>query len=148
MSFELGTDGPGAIVAGIDGSRASLRAAAYAAGLARRQRAKLYLVYVRQTSGSASLTSAGGMLTAEIQRNQDQIEAELRDTVRQAAPDGLDFQVLARTGDPAHELSAVATEVRADEIVVGSSEAVSHRVIGSVGTRLIRARKWPVTVVP
>ena len=39
-SFELGTDGPAAIVVGIDGSTTSLRASAYAAGLARRQRAR------------------------------------------------------------------------------------------------------------
>ncbi|MGW2658903.1 universal stress protein, partial [Streptomyces sp. NPDC001478] len=41
--FERGTDGPKVIVAGIDGSESSMRAAAYAAGLARRQRAMLAL---------------------------------------------------------------------------------------------------------
>ena len=45
-SFELGTDGPSAIVVGIDGSATSMRAGAYAAGLARRQRARLVAVYV------------------------------------------------------------------------------------------------------
>ena len=45
-TFELGTDGPTAILAGIDGSTTSLRAGAYAAGLARRQRARLVAVYV------------------------------------------------------------------------------------------------------
>jgi nucleotide-binding universal stress UspA family protein len=48
--FELGTDGPSAIVVGIDGSATSLRASAYAAGLARRQRARLVAVYVGSTS--------------------------------------------------------------------------------------------------
>ena len=45
--FELGTDGPGAILAGVDGGEPSLRAAAYAAGLARRQRVPLVVVYAR-----------------------------------------------------------------------------------------------------
>jgi hypothetical protein len=35
--FEFGTDGPSLILVGVDGSRTSLRAAAYAGGLARRQ---------------------------------------------------------------------------------------------------------------
>ncbi|HEU4946748.1 MAG TPA: hypothetical protein VFT31_06325 [Kribbella sp.] len=35
--FELGTDGPRLVVVGVDGSRTSLRARAYAAGVARRQ---------------------------------------------------------------------------------------------------------------
>ncbi|SQA26881.1 UspA domain-containing protein [Streptomyces griseus] len=43
------------IVAGLDGSDSSMRAAAYAAGLARRQNAMLALVYVQpvMTAGAA-----------------------------------------------------------------------------------------------
>ncbi len=52
MGFELGTDGPGAIVVGVDGSPTSLRAAAYAAGLARRQHTKLIAVFVRSSPGT------------------------------------------------------------------------------------------------
>src|SRR5260370_7306931 len=44
--FELGTDGPSLILVGVDGSRTSLRAAAYAAGLARRPHARLLPLYV------------------------------------------------------------------------------------------------------
>ena len=45
--FELGTDGPLVIMAGIDGSDSSTRAAAYAAGLARRKGATLAMVYIQ-----------------------------------------------------------------------------------------------------
>jgi hypothetical protein len=44
--FEFGTDGPSLIVVGVDGSRTSLRAAAYAAGLARRQHSRLLVIVV------------------------------------------------------------------------------------------------------
>ena len=50
-AFELGTDGPKVILVGIDDSVTSLRAGAYAAGLARRQGARLVCVYVEQLSG-------------------------------------------------------------------------------------------------
>ncbi len=32
--------------------------------------------------------------------------------------------------------------------VVGASEQAGHRLIGSVASRLVRAGRWPVTVVP
>jgi hypothetical protein len=60
--FELGTDGPGAIVVGIDRSTPSLRAAASAAGLARRQRTRLVAVYVRtQPTALLSLADHSGI---------------------------------------------------------------------------------------
>jgi hypothetical protein len=49
-AFELGTDGPKVILVGVDDSVTSLRAGAYAAGLARRQGARLVVVYVEQPS--------------------------------------------------------------------------------------------------
>ena len=54
-SFELGTDGPSAIVVGIDGSTTSLRASAYALGLARRQHSRLVAVYVGSISAMAAV---------------------------------------------------------------------------------------------
>jgi nucleotide-binding universal stress UspA family protein len=33
-------------------------------------------------------------------------------------------------------------------VVVGASEHLGHRIVGSLANRLIRAGKWPVTVVP
>jgi hypothetical protein len=58
--FELGTDGPKVILAGIDDSVTSLRAGAYAAGLARRQGARLVCVYVEQLSAMYGASASAG----------------------------------------------------------------------------------------
>ena len=49
-AFERGTDGPRVIVVAVDGSTTSMRAAFYAAGLARRQSAELVVVFVVEGS--------------------------------------------------------------------------------------------------
>jgi Universal stress protein family len=74
--FELGTDGPTSILVGVDGSTTSVRAAWFAAGLARRQRTEVTAVYV------------------------------------------------------------------------GASARMAHRLAGSLAVRLVKAGRWPVTVVP
>ena len=51
-------------------------------------------------------------------------------------------------GDPYHELRRVADEVRADAVVVGASTKAGHRLVGSLAVRLVKAGRWPVTVVP
>jgi len=149
-SFELGTDGPGAIVVGVDGSPTSLRAAAYAGGLARRQHTKLIVVYAR-TSPATLLTLAdhSGLATSAVLQTQDELEAQLRTELeRQAEVWGVDARLVVRRGDPLSVLSEVAKETRAEAVVVGSSASVGHRIAGSLAVRLVRCGRWPVTVVP
>ncbi|MEK8107626.1 universal stress protein [Micromonospora sp. M12] len=56
--------------------------------------------------------------------------------------------LLVRRGDAYAELRAAADECQADMVVVGTSEQAGHRLVGSVATRLVRAGRWPVVVVP
>src|SRR3954451_16226613 len=78
-SFELGTDGPGAIVVGVDGSPTSLRAAAYAAGLARRQRTKLIAVYARTSPGTLlALADHSGVAAGAVLQTQDELAEHLQ----------------------------------------------------------------------
>lgn len=60
----------------------------------------------------------------------------------------MDIEFLIVHGDPFTELRRVAQDVRADALVVGASEMAGHRFVGSLAGRLVRAARWPVTVVP
>jgi nucleotide-binding universal stress UspA family protein len=145
--FELGTDGPAVILVGIDDTVTSLRAAAYAAGLARRQRARLVAVYVSSTSSVVGAAGAA-VLVAEAEAH-DQIAAELRTRFEEGVTDrGIAGTFVVAYGDPYHEIKRIADETRADAIVVGASKQAGHRFVGSLAVRLVRAGKWPVTVVP
>ena len=144
--FELGSDGPSLILVGVDGSRTSLRAAAYAAGLARRQRSKLLAVYVARLSANIGLApgAAAALNEASLEVAND-LEQQARD---RAAEIGVDLEFRSVVGDPLTELTRIAAETRADAVVVGASEHAGHRIVGSLAARLVRAGKWPVTVVP
>jgi nucleotide-binding universal stress UspA family protein len=145
-TFELGTDGPSLILVAVDGSDTSLRAGAYAAGLARRQGARLAVIFVK-TVGSLAQTVAGAV-PAMDDANRSTAQ-ELRDLVeQQKARLGLQADFYEREGNPFAELVALADELRADAVVVGASMQAGHRFIGSLALHLVRAAKWPVTVVP
>ncbi|MEU2611768.1 universal stress protein [Micromonospora sp. NPDC007271] len=147
LPFERGTDGPRVVLVGVDGSRTSLRAAAYAAGLARRQRSGLVVVFVSSPAPYAAMMS--GVVAGAVQQTHDELAAELREECRRGAEElGLPVTFLCRRGDAYTELCAAADEFRADLVVVGSSEQAGHRLVGSVATRLVRTGRWPVVVVP
>ncbi len=145
--FERGTDGPKVIVAGVDGSDSSLRAAAYAGGLARRQHALLAVVYVQP------VMAVGTALGVPVAHTTDEIAESLATEIHTAAErvkDIFDVRWEFHTfrGDPYNGLVTAADELKADAVVVGASEQAGHRIIGSVAIRLVKAGRWPVTVVP
>lgn len=145
--FELGTDGPRTMLVGIDGSETSMRAAAYAAGMARRQGAHLIGLHVRPI-GSPSVQAMAATAGALIELPED-ITDELRrgfaDAMKRLAITG---EFVVRSGNPYKALIAVATELRVDAIVIGASTQAGHRLIGSLATRLVKDAAWPITVVP
>jgi nucleotide-binding universal stress UspA family protein len=146
MGFERGTDGPRVIVVAVDGSTTSLRAAAYAAGLARRQSAELVVVFVASGSTMANFVPAAGSAVDEAMHD---VAAGLREQVETGtARAGIKARFLEKKGDPYAEIFKVCTAVLADAVVVGASTSAGHRLVGSIGVRLVRAGRWPVTVVP
>ncbi|GGX87202.1 hypothetical protein GCM10010358_46570 [Streptomyces minutiscleroticus] len=145
--FERGTDGPKVVLVGVDGSEPSLRAAAYAAGLARRQHALLAVVYVQP------VLTAGAALGAPVAETTDEIAEDLVRYIRESSErvkDTFDVRWEFHTfrGDPYNGLVTAADELKADAVVVGASEQAGHRIVGSVAVRLVKAGRWPVTVVP
>ena len=149
--FERGTDGPKVIVVGVDGSEPSWRAAAYAIGLARRQGALLAMVYVQPVSAMAAVAGLPLVTTGSDTTMADQICGRVRAGLASMA----EVQTLrwefhsVSGGDVVAALSQLADELRADAVVVGASHGLGHRVLGSAAAvRLVRCRRWPVTVVP
>jgi nucleotide-binding universal stress UspA family protein len=149
-AFELGTDGPKVILVGVDDSVTSLRAGAYAVGLARRQGARLVCVYVEQLSVmyGAAAGAGAGVMGAQDQALHE-MAADLRRRAEEAAQSrGVPLTFITAHGDPYLELRRVADEVRADAVIVGASTKAGHRWVGSLAVRLVKAGRWPVTVVP
>ncbi|TQC39994.1 universal stress protein [Rhodococcus sp. WS4] len=145
--LDHGIDGSTFIVAGVDGSDSSWRAAAYAAGLARRQRSLLVIVYVQP------LPSTFANLSGAVWDTGEEIAYELlshirRSTTRLGEKEQVRWEFRALRGDPANGLIRVAQELRADAIVVGASTSAGHRIYGSVAVRLVKVGRWPIIVVP
>lgn len=144
--FEFGTDGPAKILVGIDGSDTSMRAGAYAGGMARRQGSRLIVLYVAPTGGVA----AGMAATAgALRQAYESVAQELREQVDEACERlGVHVTFVQQRGNPYLALVRVAEELRVDAIVVGASMRFGHRLVGSLAGRLVRDAKWPITVVP
>ena len=148
---ELGTDGPGGIVVGVDGTPTSLRALAYAAGLARRQGAPLVAVYVRpplRTPVALSGWVDAGIVAAESQAQKDMEDEVWTQIASDVAAWGCGARVVIRNGSALGELRKVALQTGAEMIIVGASAGLRHRLFGSLGRRLLRCKPCPVTVVP
>ncbi|OLF05027.1 hypothetical protein BLA60_37980 [Actinophytocola xinjiangensis] len=136
--FEIGKDGLAVIVVGIDGGDRAQHAAAWATGLARRERARLVLVYVEPLTspaywspfGMATAAEASAELVQELRHNAEQY----LDTA------GIRWELVHYRGDPAQGLETVAEDRRADCIVVGRG--------ADVPKVLVSEARRPVVVVP
>jgi len=143
--FEIGKDGASTIVVGYDGSPPAMHAAAWAAGLARREHGMLLVVYVEGLNSpahwtamsSAAATEAGMEMLKELAAQAEPVLAER----------GVTWELLHGQGEPAAVLEAIAEQRRADCIVVGRSR---HRggLLGSVPKSLLAHASRPIVVVP
>lgn len=135
------------ILVAIDGTETSLRAGAFVAGLVRGSGVRVVCLYVRTLMPLAtpSLVELG----LADQDLKQEIADELRAQVNlQGTAMGLNVEFVERTGNVFTEIVDVATELRADSIVVGASTHAGIRIVSAMGARLIRLGRWPITVVP
>jgi nucleotide-binding universal stress UspA family protein len=134
------------IVLGLDGSEMSDRAIPVARELAQKDGGRIEVVHVRELM----VGRAGGY---PVNPNEDELEAKVRAQVEDLNKDGLKATLhllTAATHGPAHDIAAVAEEVDADLIAVGTRghAPVAGLLLGSVTQRLLHIAPCPVLAVP
>jgi nucleotide-binding universal stress UspA family protein len=137
----------GSLIVGMDDTGDSRNALARAAEWARAAGLRLVVVHVRHIPVLAEMSP---MTIGPATQNLDVIEA----AARWAAEDvlqgtGVDWEFVVRSGDPAHELMAMAGDRPAMAIVVGGRphRAALSGLAGSVGAALVHRFHGSVLVV-
>ncbi len=139
------------VVAGVDGSQGSRRAAEHAAAIARHWSAKLMLVTVVRTPegwwGIGGAPPSPEALSAALIEGQQKILSEIEGHLDL---DGLEHETLEELGDPVSRLVDVCEQNDADLLVIGRRGAgLAERIIlGSVADRLCHLAPCPVLIIP
>lgn len=133
------------VLAAVDGSEESLRAARLALELAGPYGAKLTLLRVVPPivlPGDAPWTSLAEIEAAELEG----AEAEVRAVKQQL---GVDAQTMVKRGPPPETIVEVARGLKDCLVVVGSrgKGAVKRLLLGSVADRVVHLSHGPVMVV-
>jgi nucleotide-binding universal stress UspA family protein len=140
--------GRSTLVVGVDGSRPSWDAFAWAAGEARRGDGRIVAVFATPLVGTEAMGVTAAMDYGAAEAARDQMTAEIAAEVEHRAGElGLEATFVREYGDAAQALTRVARAARADLIVVGRSEKMLHHLAGAVGRRLVLRGGSPVVVV-
>ena len=137
---------PDSVLVAVDLSRTSLRAADYAAGLARRNGVGVVGVYVRHQN---ALTLSTPQISVYAQAAESDLAGEAGEYLADSAlrlGTACAFTVL--DGSPAQAIRKLAKELKVSALVVGASEQRVHRCFGSLAVRLARNAPCPVIIVP
>lgn len=145
-STEFGTVAPNSVLVAVDLSRTSLRAADYAAGLARRSGVAVVGVYVRHHS--PLLLTAPGLSVYAQSAETDLVEEAGQYLAESAERLGTTHAFAVLDGSPAHAIRRLARELQVSALVVGAAEHWVHRRVGSLAVRLARTAPCPVIIVP
>ena len=139
------------VVAGVDGSDGSRRAAEHAAAIARHWKAKLLLVTVVRTPegwwGIGGAPPSPEALSAALIEGQQKILTEIEEHLDL---EGVEHETIEELGDPVSRLVDLCDQTDADLLVIGRRGAgLAERIIlGSVADRLCHLANCPVLVIP
>ncbi|WP_347272984.1 universal stress protein [Candidatus Kuenenia sp.] len=137
------------ILCPVDYSNCSMNALAYAAKLAIRDTARLYLIYVKEEHTS----DYGGLkFDAELNRTAEtdaEIEQKLLGSIPEEIRCCINIETLIRAGTPFEEILKAARNMGTDLIVIGTHgrTGISHMFIGSVAEKVIRNAPCPVLCI-
>jgi nucleotide-binding universal stress UspA family protein len=134
-----------------DGERGANRATEYAIELADTLGATLHALYV--VDETVYTAYSGDEFVQEHEGPQAALEEAGEDALASIAADGseagVDIETTMRHGRPEDEIVAVAEEIDADHVIMGSKTRPGEyrQLLGSVSERVLRLTERPVTVV-
>jgi nucleotide-binding universal stress UspA family protein len=139
------------ILVPVDGSASANRAVAHAVSLAEgRADARIFLLNIQnQQTLDTSDVSAITSVADNSQRAADQSKESLREAIKLCRSAQVEFETRSAFGPIAETINAVAREVKADQIVMGTRGLGPLRgaIMGSVSTRVVQLAGVPVTLV-
>jgi nucleotide-binding universal stress UspA family protein len=136
------------ILCPIDRSPSSLQAFDRAIAIARRRRARLYLLEVVE-----SLAAPGGRVGPKqpgvLNEERAALERDLRQVLVSRRVSDVKVEIIMREGNVVQEILAQAADCRPDLIVIGSHGrgGVQRLVLGSVAEKVLRQATCPVLTV-
>jgi nucleotide-binding universal stress UspA family protein len=137
------------ILIATDGSETAEKAANFGIQIVRLSGAKVYAVYVIDTTPYYSIP-LDQIWSKEVYEQLEQMGNEITSNVEKTAKAaGLEAESIVLKGDPAQRIVNFAEEQSVDMIIVGSHGigGFERLVIGSVSEKVVRHAKVPVLVV-
>jgi universal stress protein A len=137
------------ILCPVDYSECSARALGYAARMAFKDSARLYLMHVVDSRvfeyGGAVSEAATSPDSETILR----LEEKLKESIPMELRGELEVETMVKTGIPVEEILKVASDREVDIIVMGTHgrTGVAHVVLGSVAENVVRRAPCPVLII-
>ena len=137
------------VIAGVDGSAESKRAAEFAGGIAAALRAPLTLVYVTHAQLLPGPERHAQVLAERELIEREYAQALLREMAARCREKGAVVETRIGRGGAAEVLADLGAETDARMVVVGhrGRGAVQRVLMGSVASRLVQISPRPVLVV-
>lgn len=139
------------ILIATDGSKNSLRALKYAAGLVGQMNSKTASLTVISVHDDAGLRHAKAFVGKEAVADylRELSDKELKPAVKFLNDSGIKHDMIIRTGHVAEEITKEAGAGKFDMIVLGSKgrTSLADLLVGSVAQRVLATAKQPVLLV-